>query len=368
MLHDFVAANREELIRRCRGKVETRSVPPPAAGELEHGVPKFLEQLVDALRTRRHSDLDIDRSAALHGRDLQWRGFTASQVVHDYGDVCQSITDLAVERGEPISVEDFRTLNQCLDDAIASAVTAHGREVPLSSGEDGAADAQQRFGFLAHEIRNLVNTASLAFEVIDTGNVGVRGGTGRVLERSLSALRDLIHRSVTEVRLRSVVQDRVHIVVADLVDELASTAALEAAARGLRLSVDRGEAGLAIHADRLILTAVVMNLLQNAFKFTRPETIVALRVAGRNDRVFIEIADECGGLSDGDVDDLFRPFEQRNVDRTGLGLGLSFSRWGAEVNGGLVSVRNLAGHGCVFTVSLPRMPARATAHTQQAGP
>ena len=362
MLHDFIAANREELIRRCRGKVETRSVPPPTAGELDHGVPKFLGQLVDALHTRRrHTHLDIDTSAAHHGRDLQEHGFTLSQVVHDYGDVCQSITDLAVVKGEPISVEEFRTLNQCLDDAIASAVTAHGQQDPLSKGEDGAAEARERFGFFAHEIRNLVNTSSLAFEVLDTGDVGVKGSTGRVLKRSLSALRDLVNRSVTEVRLHSIVQGRVDIVVADLVEELAPSAALEAAARGLRLTVDGGETGLAVHADSLILTAVVMNLLHNAFKFTRPETTVALRVAGRDDRVLIEIADECGGLSDGDVDDLFRPFEQRNVDRTGLGLGLSFSRWGAEVNGGLVSVRNLAGHGCVFTVSLPRTPARATA-------
>ena len=70
---------------------------------------------------------DIGTSAARHGRDLHLQGFTVSQVVHDYGDVCQSITDLALELNAPISVEDFRTLNRCLDDAIASAVTEYGR-------------------------------------------------------------------------------------------------------------------------------------------------------------------------------------------------------------------------------------------------
>ena len=62
---------------------------------------------------------------AHHGRELRLQGFTVSQVVHDYGDVCQSITDLAMERDAPISVDDFRTLNRCLDDAIASAVTEY---------------------------------------------------------------------------------------------------------------------------------------------------------------------------------------------------------------------------------------------------
>ena len=62
--------------------------------------------------------------ARAHGRQLLKRGFTVDQVVHDYGDVCQSVTELAVETDTAISAEDFRTLNQCLDDAIAGAVTA----------------------------------------------------------------------------------------------------------------------------------------------------------------------------------------------------------------------------------------------------
>jgi signal transduction histidine kinase len=356
MLHEFVAANRQELIRRCRAKVEVRSIPPPTPAELEFGVPRFLDQLVDALRNRLESSPEIDRSAAQHGRDLQLQGFTVSQVVHDYGDVCQSITDLAMETGAPISVEDFRTLNRCLDDAIASAVTEYGRERPRTRVDASAPSDRERFGFLVHEIRNLVNTATVAFAVLNTGNVGVSGSTAAVLKRSLSGLRDVIDRSVAEVRLGQGLQERVHIDVADLIDELTPTAAQEAANRGLRLTVRPGEAGMVVHADRQILAAIVVNLLQNAFKFTRPRTSVSLSVGAGDDRVLIEVADECGGLASGNVEELFRPFEQRNVDRTGLGLGLAFSRWGAEVHGGRISALNLPEHGCVFTVDLPRVP------------
>ena len=97
------------------------------------------------------------------------------------------------------------------------------------------------------------------------------------------------------------------------------------------------------------------NLLQNAFKFTRPGTTVTLRGSATPDRVIIEVQDECGGLPAGCIDDLFQPFEQRSADRTGLGLGLAMSRWGAEVNGGRISARSLADHGCVFVVDLPRL-------------
>jgi signal transduction histidine kinase len=354
MLDSFVAKNREEIVRRCRAKVAMRSIPTPTPAELEYGIPQFLDQLVDALGNDRSSGSEIGTSAARHGRDLHLQGFTVSQVVHDYGDVCQSITDLALELNAPISVEDFRTLNRCLDDAIASAVTEYG------SGNQAlldmaAARHEERLGFLVHEVRNLVGTASVAFEVLRTGNVGVGGSTGRVLQRSLSALRDLITRSVAEVHLRHDGPERSQFGLADFIAELAPAASIEAAARGLSFHVEGGDAEALVDADRPIMAAVITNLLQNAFKFTRPGSSVTLRGYATGDRVLIDVMDECGGLPHGTIDDLFRPFEQRSADRTGPGLGLAMCRWGTEVNGGLISARNLPPHGCVFTVGLPRV-------------
>ena len=126
-LHEFIAENREEIIRRCRAKVATRSMPPPTEEEINHGVPLFLDQVVDALRLGLRSSAEIERSAGQHGHELLLKGFTVSQVVMDYGDVCQSVTGLAVEMNAPISTDDFRTLNRCLDDAIAGAVTQFGQ-------------------------------------------------------------------------------------------------------------------------------------------------------------------------------------------------------------------------------------------------
>jgi hypothetical protein len=62
--------------------------------------------------------------------------------VHAYGDVCQSITDLAVELNAPISTDDFRTLNRCLGDAIASAVTVYAHEQDVTRDDE------------SHEMRN----------------------------------------------------------------------------------------------------------------------------------------------------------------------------------------------------------------------
>jgi len=320
MLHEFIAINRNEIIRRCRAKVALRSVPPPTEAEINHGVPLFLDQLGDALRGGATSNAEISRSAVLHGHDLLLQGFTVSQVVHDYGDVCQSITDLAMELDAPINTDDFRTLNRCLDDAIAGAVTEFGRGRNQSTIDGETARGTERLGFLAHELRNLMNTAILAFEVLKSGNVGIAGSTGQVLRRSLVGARDLIGRSLAEVRLTQGIENRERIEMSEFIDGLVPAATLEADARGVTLTVAPVEAGVAIEADQQVLSAVVINLLQNAFKFTHPQTTVALRVGSNAARVLIEVEDECGGLAGENADELFRPFEQRSANRSGLGL------------------------------------------------
>jgi signal transduction histidine kinase len=354
MLYEFIAVNRGEIIRRCRAKVASRSVPAPTQTEIDHGVPVFLDQVGDALRMGVISSPEIGPSAIQHGHDLLRQGFTVSQVVHDYGDVCQSITELAMELSADITPHEFRTLNRCLDDAIAGAVAQFTRERGPSVGGEETTPGGERFGFFAHELRNLTDTAIVAFEVLKTGNVGVAGSTGTVLHRSLIRLRTLVARSLAEVRLTQGVQHREQFLVSGFIDEVAAAAALDANARGVRLAVAPVEDGAAIEADRQVLAAVVGNLLQNALKFTRPQTTVTLRVGTSSERVLIEVEDECGGLPRGRGDALFRPFEQRGADRTGLGLGLAFSRWGAEANNGRIRTRNLPDRGCVFIVDLPR--------------
>ncbi len=336
-------------------------MPPPTKAEIDHGVPLFLGQLVNVLQHANGASHEISRSAVLNGNDLRLQGFTVSQVVHNYGDICQAVTDLAMDLNAPIGTDDFRTLNRCLDEAIAGAVTEFGRGHSQSLLDDEAVRLDVRLGFLAHELRNLMNTALIAFEVLKSGNVGVAGSTGQVLHRSLRGVRSLIGQSLAETRLSHGIEDRRRVLVSDLIDELTPTAVLEAESFGMRLTVMPAEGTGWIYVDRQILTAVIGNLLQNAMKFTRPHSAITLRVTSTAKRVLIEVEDECGGLM-GDIDALFSPFRQGGSDRSGLGLGLAFSRWAAEAQGGLLNARSLPGKGCVFSIDLPQMmdPADGT--------
>jgi hypothetical protein len=185
-LHDFIGVNRDELIGRCRAKVASRSEPSIPEGDPDHGVPLFLDQLVNELAGESTNTREISSGAIRHGRDLFFLGLTLSQVVHDYGDVCQSITDLAVESKAPINSEDFRTLNRCLDDAIAGAVSEYSRQQRMMS--EGVAQGQSL------ELKNLAFTALTAFEVLQSGSVGIGGTTGSLVRRTLLAIQTFAER------------------------------------------------------------------------------------------------------------------------------------------------------------------------------
>jgi signal transduction histidine kinase len=368
MLHEFLTENRDELIARCVAKVAKRPVPPPTAAEMIHGIPRFLSQVTETLRSEAASDAldpgqsladtEMGASAAAHGDELQRKGFTIEQVVHDYGDLCQAITELAAEQDAPIAVTEFRTLNRCLDNAIADAVTRFGDEHEASIRAWAAQDANERLGILAHELRGKLNVAFLAVTAIKRGTAGIAGATSATLDRSLMAMRDIIDRSFAEVRLGAgLPPPRERILIRGLLEEVQIFAGVQAGAKGLELGVQPGETGMAIDADRHTIVSAVSNLVQNAIKFTPSGGHISMSAQASNGRVLIEVADECGGLPSGSRDDLVRPFVQRSSNRTGLGLGLSISQRGVEANGGTLYVRNRPGTGCVFTIDLPRHSA-----------
>jgi hypothetical protein len=357
MLSDFLTEHRDELVASCRARVARRTAPRPTELELEHGVPLFFDRLAEALRSELGTSGPMNVSAAKHGGDLLRHGFTVAHVVHDYGDVCQAITELAIERGVAIATQDFRALNQCLDDVIAEAVTEYGRRRELDLSDLGARRETERMGALAHELRNLLNNATLAFEALREGGVGIQGSTGAVLGRSLLGLRDLVDRSLAEVRLSAGIERRERLLLAPFLEEVEITAVMDAKGRGHELAIGPVAPDLAVDADRHLLASVVGNLLQNALKYTRPHSHVCLRAYASGERVLIDVEDQCGGLPPGKQDELFAPFSQHSADRSGLGLGLAISLRAVRALGGELRVRDVPGKGCVFTVDLPRSPA-----------
>jgi signal transduction histidine kinase len=210
-------------------------------------------------------------------------------------------------------------------------------------------------GYLAHELRNQLCTATLALSIIKQGNVGLAGPTGGVLDRALVGLGNLIDRSLAEVRMAAGLPVKHRLFsLADFIAEIKLSASLQAQVKGCVLTVSDVDPLLAMDVDRDLLLAAAGNLLQNAFKFTHPHSEVTLNAYAVAGRILIDVQDHCGGLPPGSAESMFVPFTQEAEDRSGLGLGLSIARRSVMANGGVLSVRNLPGSGCVFTIDLPR--------------
>ena len=373
MLIQFLRQNRLELVERCHATRALRSTAKATGALLEHGIPLFLDQIIETLEVERTSgpvrghavsgppggekplSSVIGDTATRHGRELLQHGFTIDQVVHDYGDLCQAITDMAFERDVRIETDQFRTLNRCLDNAIADAVTEFSYQRDLVIAEEATDALNVRLGLLAHEVRNGLNTATLALNAMKTGQVGLSGATGSVLERSLIRVRRLIDSSLADVRITAGLPVNVELIsLSEFIEDVGRSAAFEAQALDRTLVVSPVDVRLAIDGDRELLFAAVNNLLQNAFKFTRAGTDVLLNAYPFADRVIIEVKDHCGGLPNSDLEVLSTPFIQSGSNRTGLGLGLSVCRRSVEANDGVLRVRDIPGDGCVFSIDLPR--------------
>ena len=240
---------------------------------------------------------------------------------------------------------DYRVFNQCLDTLVSASIEQFSRQ------EREAMDVQmtERFGFLAHELRNALSGGRVAFSVLKRGEVGINSRTGAVLERSLARVESLISQALLAVQLSAGLEIELkRHRVADLLHDLSEAAIPE---RDVCLLVDV-DATLGMDADERLLVSAVSNLVQNALKFTRTGGTVVLRGRRESSVVVIEVEDECGGLPPVKAEELFRPYVQRGSDRRGLGLGLAITREAIDAHGGELTVTNLPGKGCIFAVRL----------------
>jgi len=374
VLNEFLTANRALLIDRCRLMVIGRSESKATEHELAHGIPIFLDQLIKTLsieQSARPPDTrslsgasaggavsEIGEMAALHGRDLHEQGFTLEQVVRDYGDVCQAVTQLADETGASIKIDEFRTLNLCLDNAIAGAVTEYASQKAATDTEKGYEALNAKLGPLAHELRNHLQVVTHAVKAIKAVNGGHSDATSAMLDRSLKGMSTLIDRSLAEVRITSGLPPHLEVVrLADFLADVTAAVSLNPLARECQFTVLPIDKDIEIHVDAEMLASAVGHVLQNAFKFTKPHTEVSLQTCRRGDRILITVEDHCGGLPAGVPKSFLVPFVKSGADRSGLGSGLDICRRSVQANGGTLRVRDKPGIGCAFTIELPQYQA-----------
>lgn len=141
-------------------------------------------------------------------------------------------------------------------------------------------------------------------------------------------------------------------------DELFSQALGGLGGAADRVEVDLPEDTPPVRVDAVQIERVLVNLLDNALKFSPPDAEVALAVSREDGGVVVRIADRGPGLLDDDLERVFEPFHTGAAgERRGSGLGLAIARGFAEANGGRVWAEPGSPIGATFALALPAVHA-----------
>jgi signal transduction histidine kinase len=347
MLADVVRERRSEVLDFARKRL-AELMPERPAQDAGDYLPSLLDHIVAHIgdpRVNADDDGAIAASAAHHGRQAHQRGTDIHFVVHDIGVICESVAEIAGRAGVTIAPADWQKLNRALDVAIAHAVSSY-EALRDKERRRSAAD----LGSVAHELRNALAAATVAFEAVKRGRVGTDSRTADIVTRNLKRgallARNLVVQSKVEARPELILAP---FALWSIVDDVVATVPAVVTKTEIRVASD-----IVVVADEELLISALTNLVQNAVKFTQPGGTVTVRARQSADSIAIEVEDGCGGLPPGKAETLFAPFVQHRSDRRGAGLGLSIVLKIMLAHGGSVRVQDLPGRGCVFELSFPR--------------
>ncbi|MGH9262797.1 MAG: sensor histidine kinase, partial [Acidimicrobiales bacterium] len=159
-----------------------------------------------------------------------------------------------------------------------------------------------------------------------------------------------------------------------IVEEAQETGELLAERSGVTIDVATPAHPVVLAVDRSRVRQLILNLVENAVKYTPRGGSVSVRLTAGDGRVALSVADTGIGIAPGDLPHIFDRFwradtaRTRTGERAGTGLGLAICKWIAEAHGGVIEVQSRAGRGTVFTVTLPAAAAPVGAPTGDVRP
>jgi signal transduction histidine kinase len=282
-------------------------------------------------------------------------GFDVDEVIREYGILADVLIEVVSEAGITLATADQRRLISVVNAGAAEAV----REYVRRRDEELQREQARHRAFVAHELRTPLSTALAASSLLTRLHPALdEGRPMQLLGRSLGQVRDLIDQVLIAGRLDAGVEpERTDVDLAAMVREIEDTIRPEAESRQVTVVLDLP---LSLHAqaDARLLHSAMANLLRNAVKYTATGSTVRVTLRNVDADASLEIADGCGGITDGNWATIFEPYARGDAaaarQREGLGLGLAIAKQAAEAHGGTLAVRNVAATGCVFELRIPR--------------
>jgi signal transduction histidine kinase len=351
-LYDLLVTKRDEVMHRWKKIVQGTLAPNtiPSVELLDH-LPQFVDEIIAALRGTRISAMNAiedGTTAADHGTQRLRLGFSLDSVVREYGALRDAIIATAVDAGLEPSLADLQLIFDCTITGIAQAVS----EYTFQRDAELRRQANEHFAFIAHELRNPLASAAMAFQQLKETGAMPQLRAVTILERGIHRTVELVDQTLQTSRTSSGIElRRQRTTLAALFTDAELGALPEAEVKGITLHVAPPEDDT-IEVDIRLIGSAIGNLLRNAVRYSTGGT-VDLRGHIANGRAIIEIEDCCGGLEPGKVESLFSPFLRVDQSQSGFGLGLAIAKQAVEAHGGAIRVQNLPTKGCIFVLEVP---------------
>ncbi len=348
----LIRERREELADRWVAALRDESASSALPhSDLRNSICAFLDDMATSVEAAAGLELEnASARARLHGEQRFRLGYNIDGLIREYGTLREVLYQLMEAEEFDADAEEARALSRVLVEGIASAAAQYSVERDAQARTQTA----QHVGFLAHELRNPLQSAQLRIELAERRPGGATPEDIQALKRALRLLRERIDNELYDVRLRTLPEPILcSLELRSLLESVTEDVAQQAALNDVAVLLVADDS-IPLVADERLLDSAVSNLIRNAVKFSKPGTKVHVRAKVANERVVLEVEDGCGGLPEGAVEKLFDPFVQMGQDRSGFGLGLAIAKQAAELHGGGVRVHDLPGRGCVFILDLPQ--------------
>jgi len=259
---------------------------------------------------------------------------------------------------------ELESLAATFNTMAAALGQAHGELAERNAALQRANEAKSRFlAVMSHELRTPLNAIGGYTELMELGLRGPvtpeqiedLGRIRRSKDYLLTIIQDILAFSRGDAGYLTVAVRDVPVaaVLADAVDTLRP----QYAAKGIVLDVGAVPEEQVVRADREKMQQILLNLLANALRFTRPGGTVSVRSVRLSQHVRIDVNDTGIGIAPERLTDIFEPFVQVDASLTretgGAGLGLAIARDLAAAMGGSLTVASTVGEGSTFTLMLP---------------
>jgi signal transduction histidine kinase len=347
-LHELLSAKRDEVMQRWKDAVRGTLAPNaiPTIELLDH-LPQFVDEVIATLGGS-HSTVDQGTTAADHGTQRLRLGFSLDAVVREYGALRDALIATAIDAGLEPTLAELQRIFDCTITGIAHAVS----EYTFQRDAELRRQANEHFAFIAHELRNPLASAAMAFHQLKAAGSLPELRAVAILERGIHRTVELVDQTLQTARTASGIElRRQRTTLAELFADAEMGALPEAEAKGVELRV-AATGDESVEVDIRLIGSAIGNLLRNAVRYS-DGGCVDLRGHVTNGRAIVEIEDCCGGLEPGKVESLFAPFLRVDQAQTGFGLGLAIAKQAVEAHGGAVRVQNLPTKGCIFVIEVP---------------